>query len=102
MTKDLKEKIDDIWLKSDYGKWCIAVSNNDKKKADAIKEKLFESGYLYLSMVEDELANKIAEILHDEAEVDEYLQLWEDENSDLVDVMIRQDLFYQVQKLLRK
>lgn len=102
MEKDLKEKIDRIWLKSDFGKWCLAVSNNDEKMAKSVSEKIFNDGYLTMEMLEHELANEIAELLHVETELDEYLTILEKENYYLVDVLICVELFYDVQNLINK
>lgn len=102
MEKKLKEKIDSIWMNSDFGKWCIAVSKGDKEKADEIENKAFNAGYVVFSMLEDELVPKIAEALQKEEDVDEYLQMLECENPELVDVLIKSELFYDVSNMLKK
>ena len=102
VKKELKEKIDNAWLRSDYGEWCVAVANNDEKKANEIRERVFNSKYLFLSTLEDELAYKLAELFDSEAEVEEYLRMLDRENPELVGVLIRTELFYDVSDLLKK
>lgn len=98
MNEELKKKIDSVWLESDFGKWCEAVAKNEVQKANTISKQIFDSGYLMMETLEDELADKLAEVISSEAEIDEYLHLLEKENSDLVGVIIRQELFYKVSK----
>lgn len=51
-----------------------------------------------MEVLEEELAGNIASMMKSEADIDEYLQLWEEENSELVEVLIQQELFDMVSK----
>lgn len=98
MNKELKKKIDNAWIQSDFGKWCKAVAKNDIRTADSILKQIFDLGYPMMEILEEELAGNIASMMNSEADIDEYLQLWEDENSELVEVLIQQELFDMVSK----
>lgn len=102
MNNELKQKIDAIWLYSDFGKWCKAIASNDSKTADSLCKQIFDSGYPEMEILEDELANNIAKLMKSESDIDEYLQLVEKENSDLVSVLIKVELFYMVPKYIMK
>lgn len=100
MNTELKQKIDQIWRESDFGIWCFAVAGGEMEKADMIRQKLFDEGYLSMEMLENELAEKISKLVHTESEIDEYLHLLDRENSDLVNVLIHQELFYKVSEIV--
>ena len=100
MNKELKQKIDNAWRPSDFGQWCEALARDDVSSANNIFERIFDSGYIMMSLLEEELADQIAELMQSESDVDEYLMLLEKENSDLVGVLIRVELFYMVSKRL--
>lgn len=102
MDKELKQKIDDIWRETYYGQICFARSREDHEKAEHIKQSAFEAGYLCLAMMERELAEKIAALLSDVSQVDEYLMLLDKEDRKLGYIMIRYDLFSEVEECLRK
>lgn len=100
MKKELKKRIDDVWLNTNFGQWCVAVAEERMQDAEIIRERIFNDGYFSMEWLENELADKIAELIHDETEVDEYLELLEKENYDLVDVLIREEFFYEISKRL--
>ena len=77
MNNELKQKIDAIWLYSDFGKWCKAIASNDSKTADSLCKQIFDSGYPEMEILEDELANNIAKLMKSESDIAEYLQLVE-------------------------
>lgn len=98
MNGELKQKIDNIWMQSDFGKWCEAVAKNDMQTAERISRQVLDSGYPRMEVLEDELADKLAGMMKSASDMDEYLRLLEKENSELVEVLIRQELFYMVAK----
>lgn len=98
MDEGLKKKIDSVWLESDYGKLCEAIAKDEHQKANAISRQIFDAGYLTIGLLENELVVKLAEFISSEEEIDEYLLLLEKENSDLVDVIIKYELFYKLSK----
>ena len=101
MNAEVKKKIDDVWLKSDFGSWCIAVADDNVNEAGAIAERIFNAGYLTMEMLEDKLATEIVELIKSEEEIDEYLKMLEKENSSLVGVIIQQELFFKVSEQLK-
>lgn len=102
MKKELKEKIDGLWLPSQYGKWCIAIADEDVEKAKTIEQQIFDSGYPMMEVLENELATELAKVFQTESQVDEYLQILEEENSSLVGVIIQHELFAKVSDLINK
>lgn len=100
MTKELKEEIDAIWLESDYGMLLKAISNDDNEQSEKTWQKIFNNGYLTIEMLENELSKKIINVLDTSSQVEEYLSLLEKEENDLLDVVIKYDLFSKVEKML--
>lgn len=94
MDKKRKYQLDSIWFGTKLGKWAIALSKNDKEKADLILEEIFKqtpTPYNYLMEEEKKLTKALKNKLRDKKEGKEYLLQLEKDNSDLLDIMIAHD-----------
>ncbi|MBD5456201.1 MAG: hypothetical protein HDR23_06975 [Lachnospiraceae bacterium] len=101
MTAELKQKIDQAWLGTDFGKWCIALADGENEKADMLRQKMFDDGYLSILTLEDELAEKLSKLFQTESEVSEYLEMLDRENHNLGYILIRVELFFRVSKIMK-
>jgi hypothetical protein len=93
-----KKQIDDIWRKSDFGKWCNAVAKNDRKEAERINKKMFNAGYVTIEVAEYELAARIAKKMHSEKEFEEYQHALDRENPDFFEVLLGLEFFDKISR----
>lgn len=94
MDKERKRQLDEIWLNTELGKWAIALSKDDKEKADSILEEIFNktpTPYNYLMEEEKKLTKELKNSLRYKKEGKEYLMQLENDNSELLDIMIAHD-----------
>ena len=101
MTKAKKERIDKMWMETEYGKWILASASGKEKEAEELKKKLTEKYPWVMDFIDDEMSAKIAEQFKTFDEYNEYLRMLDEENYDLVEFMIAADIFGAIYKILK-
>lgn len=97
MDNNKKQKIDALWMDSDFGRWAIHASVGNTAEANQIAGKIFRDGYVGgLRQLEEEISAKLIPHFSSTKEWEDYLRAVDAENSDLGRFMIVRNLFEDV------
>lgn len=84
MDIQTKKHIDSLWVNSYIGEFVECYFKNDEKRAEEIKQELFDAGYfLGMEQYSVELGEKIIEIVGNIDGWDEYLEEIDKENPEM-------------------
>ena len=105
VNKEKKVFIDNLWMESDLGKWCLLMSEGKTEDADGIVRDIvaFTGAKTYMGAVrmkEKEVSEKMIAAFKDLNEYKEYMLSIEAENADLVGVLIAYDIFSDLEDTL--
>lgn len=118
MDKKRKAYLDSLWRGSAVGKWSSLLAQNNRKEADELMEKIFQSAfdangniirpdavnpYNYLIDQEKQLCDVIKSELKNKKEGKDYVMALDIEDSDLMDIMVAYEfsilnLYYEDEK----
>lgn len=93
MTNDKKKRIDSILMDSKYGKWLLLVSEGKVNEAKEYAESICKKYPYTLENLEIQMSDKAKKEIKSWEELQEYLELLDKENQELVEQIIIHDVF---------